>query len=86
MGPGSVGIRRGELSIDLYPRLRELSMPTLFITGDDDRIIPTAQTVRLAHELPDARLVVIPNCGHLPQEECPAAFLEAVTRFVNPRD
>jgi pimeloyl-ACP methyl ester carboxylesterase len=35
-----------------------------------------------ARELPDAELVVIPNCGHVPQEECPEAFLKATTDFV----
>jgi pimeloyl-ACP methyl ester carboxylesterase len=36
----------------------------------------------LAGELPDAELVVIPNCGHIPHEECPAAFLRAVKDFL----
>jgi pimeloyl-ACP methyl ester carboxylesterase len=48
------------------------------ITGDDDRIVPTGQSVRLAEALPQADLVVIPNCGHVPQEECPDPFLRAL--------
>ena len=53
------------------------------ITGDDDRIVPTKDSVRLAGELPNAELVVIPQCGHTPQEECPEPWLDAVTRFVS---
>ena len=68
---------------DLESRLDEITLPVLVVTGDDDRIVPTEQSVRLAGELPDAELVVFPSCGHLPQEECPAPFLEAVTAFVS---
>jgi len=67
---------------DLPARLGELTLPTLVITGDDDRIVPMERSVRLARELPNARLVVIPNCGHVPHEECPAEFLRAVDEFL----
>jgi len=66
----------------LGARVAEVAQPTLVITGDDDRIVPTKDSIRLASELPDAELVVIPSCGHAPQEECPGPWLDAVTRFV----
>lgn len=62
--------------------LDELDVPSLVITGDDDRIVPTADSLRLAEELPGAQLVVIPSAGHVPHEEQPAAFLEAVNAFL----
>ena len=65
----------------LDQRLDALTVPTLVITGDDDRVVPTEESLRLAAELPNARLDVISNCGHLPQEECPEAFMTAVTAF-----
>jgi pimeloyl-ACP methyl ester carboxylesterase len=68
--------------LDLETRLDEVRVPTLVITGDDDRIVPTEDSIRLAGEIPGAELVVIPNCGHLPQEECPESFLEAVRDFI----
>jgi pimeloyl-ACP methyl ester carboxylesterase len=76
-----------ELTLASHPlgldkRLAQVLVPTLVITGDDDRIVPTAQSLRLARELPSAELVVIPNCGHLPQEEQPEAFLQAVNAFL----
>jgi pimeloyl-ACP methyl ester carboxylesterase len=67
---------------DLAQHLSQIKQPTLVISGDDDRIVPVEQSIRLAKELPDAQLVVIPNCGHVPQEECPQAFLNAVLPFV----
>lgn len=67
---------------DLAPRLSELSMPVLVVAGDDDRIVPTADSVRLGGDIPGAQLEVFPACGHVPQEECPAAFLQPVEAFV----
>ena len=67
---------------DLSARLGELDLPVLVITGDDDRIVPTEQSIRLAGAVAGARLVVIPSCGHVSQEECPAAWLTAVESFL----
>jgi pimeloyl-ACP methyl ester carboxylesterase len=54
----------------------------LVITGDDDRIVPTNQSIRVASEIPGAQLVVIPQCGHVPQEEQPDLFMAAVASFL----
>lgn len=69
-------------SSGLATRLNELTLPVLVITGDDDRIVPTADSIRLASELPNAELVVIANAGHVPHEERPAEFMEAVIHFL----
>ncbi len=68
---------------NLASRLDEFELPVLVITGDDDRIVPTADSIRLAGEIEGAELAVLDNCGHLPQEECPQAFLEATELFLN---
>ncbi len=67
----------------LAPRLRDLSgIPTLVVTGDDDRIVPTSDSVRLAETL-SARLMVAPNCGHLAHEECPDAWASELDEFLS---
>lgn len=68
---------------DIDSHISEISMPVLVITGADDKIIPAEQSIQLAAELPNASLVVIPICGHVPQEECPAEFMNAVDAFIN---
>lgn len=68
---------------DLTERLGEIGLPTLVITGDDDRIVPTEDSLQLAGELPNASLEVITNSGHLPHEEQPQVFMEAVIVFVS---
>ncbi len=66
----------------LEGRLKEVVVPVLVITGDDDRLIPPEQSIRLSREIPGARLVIIPECGHVPQEECPEPFIDAVKSFL----
>jgi pimeloyl-ACP methyl ester carboxylesterase len=66
----------------LAERLSEFTLPVLVITGDDDRIVPTADSIRLAGELPNAELVVIPAAGHVPHEEHPAEFMQAIEAFL----
>ncbi len=69
--------------LGLEKQLDKLTMPVLVVTGDDDRIVPTEQSIRLASEIPNAKLAVISSCGHVPQEETPRAFLDALTGFLN---
>ena len=57
-------------------------IPILVLAGDDDRVVPTSQSVRLAGELPGSELVVVERCGHVPQEECPEEFLQQLLPFV----
>ena len=66
----------------LAVRLVEIQVPTLVISGTQDRIVPVENSLRLAEDIPGAQLVVIENCGHLPQEECPEPFLAAISDFL----
>ena len=68
--------------LGLADRLDELTLPVLVITGDDDRIVPTEQSIRLGGDIPGAALVVIENAGHLPHEEKPEEFMQAVRAFL----
>lgn len=60
-----------------------ISAPALFITGDDDRVVSPEDTQRAAALIGGAELVTIEACGHIPHEEQPAAFLQAVTAFLD---
>ncbi len=75
-------LTRASGGTDLQASLQELSLPVLVITGDDDRIVPTAESERLAGELANAELVVIPECGHVPHEECPRPVYQAIETFL----
>jgi pimeloyl-ACP methyl ester carboxylesterase len=69
----------------IIKRLGQIKAPALVITGNDDHIVPTELSLRLAKDIPGAELTVIKDCGHLPQEESPEKFLQAVTTFITNR-
>ncbi len=58
-----------------------LNQPTLIIWGDNDREVPLADGERLQQEMPNSRLIVFRECGHLPHEEYPAEFTKLVSDF-----
>jgi pimeloyl-ACP methyl ester carboxylesterase len=66
-------------------RLAGITVPTLLIWGERDRVVPPSLGERLAAVLPDATLVVLPDCGHMPQEEQPRESLEVLRRFLRER-
>ena len=76
-------LTRARRPLDLAERVAEMDGPVLVVTGDDDRIVPTEASLRLARELLGADLLVIPNCGHLPHEECPQPFLQGVEAYID---
>jgi pimeloyl-ACP methyl ester carboxylesterase len=65
-------------TLDLWPRVDSVQQPTLVIHGDDDRIIPQAESRRLVSLNPRFTLVPLPNLGHVPQEEAPQTVLGVV--------
>lgn len=71
-------IPRERLTIDL----RKIEPPTLVVWGEEDALIPLRAGEKAAERIPGAELVTLPDCGHLPMEECPGAFLEAVLGFL----
>lgn len=56
--------------------------PTLLVYGQRDKLVDPRTAVRAARTFPDARLVVIPNCGHLAQVERPRQVAAAMRRLV----
>jgi pimeloyl-ACP methyl ester carboxylesterase len=67
---------------DRTARVRTIHAPTLVITGDSDRLVSPA-TARRYHELiGGSELLVLPQTGHLPQEERPERVVAEVTRWV----
>ncbi|MGQ0534912.1 MAG: alpha/beta fold hydrolase [Methanobacteriota archaeon] len=64
-------------------RLKELSAPVLVVWGEKDRIVPARHGVRSVARFPRARLVLIPDCGHLPMREKPEAFNAALGSFLD---
>ncbi len=73
-------------SLGIADRIGEIQLRTLVITGDNDQIVPTENSVRLAAELPNSELVTIPETGHLPNEEKPTEFAAAIIRYIQTQE
>jgi pimeloyl-ACP methyl ester carboxylesterase len=87
--PGAVAAMRSLLDSRndaVAPRVEEaiasLRLPTLVLWGRDDRWAPPAHALRFAAAIPGAQLLVLKDCGHMPQEERPDAVLDAVRPFL----
>jgi len=63
-------------------RLHQISVPTLVITGDADRLIPPANSELIAKHIPGARLVKVPGGSHGFNFETPEVFNRAVLEFL----
>jgi pimeloyl-ACP methyl ester carboxylesterase len=62
--------------------IARLTMPTLILWGEEDRLIPVAAGRWLDDTMPDSKLLVYPGIGHLPQEEAPAQSLRDLTQWL----
>jgi pimeloyl-ACP methyl ester carboxylesterase len=66
---------------DLRDVLPEITVPTLLIWGEKDVRSPLGVAHQFQQAIPDAELVVIPDCGHVSNLECPEKFNAAVRAF-----
>jgi pimeloyl-ACP methyl ester carboxylesterase len=62
--------------------LGDIKVPALVIAGAEDAIIPAAGAKVWAEQIPGAKLVQIPQAGHLPNLETPAVFNSAIEAFL----
>lgn len=63
--------------------LGTVDVPALVVAGEADGLTPPAVARSLAEGLPRARLVVLPDAGHVSNLEQPAAFNEALRAFLD---
>ncbi len=73
---------RGQRFAAVSARYRTISAPTLLLWGAEDEVTPLRFGQRLAGELPDARLVVFPQCGHVPMLEARTASTRELLAFL----
>ena len=54
-----------------WTRLEGLKPPAMFVWGDEDPLVPHTFSTHVGEALPDARQIVLEQCGHVPQVELP---------------
>ena len=70
-----------DLRADLHDVARAVHLPVVVVHGSEDPI-PLASSQAAAEAL-NAELVVLPDCGHVPYVEQPAALFDVITRFLS---
>ncbi|MEK6282368.1 MAG: alpha/beta hydrolase [Acidobacteriota bacterium] len=58
-----------------------MTRPTLIVWGENDREVSLEDGRRIHEQMPNSRLVVFRECGHLPHEEYPEEFTKLVSEF-----
>jgi len=68
---------------DSRPLLATISCPTLVVVGEQDKLIPPDRSKEMADAIVGARLVIIPECGHLSTLEQPIATTKALVDWLS---
>lgn len=63
-------------------KYRSLIIPVLIIWGEKDTLIPLSHFEKFQKDFPRSDKCLIPNCGHIPQEEKPDEVLAAILPFL----
>ena len=67
---------------DARPRLAGIGYPTLVLVGDGDELIPPDRSAEIASGIHGARLVMVPECGHLSTLERPQQVTQALVEWL----
>ena len=89
------GLRAGPLNLarggshvaraDVTAELAAVTAPTLLVWGARDGVVPVGESSTWLERMPDARLVVIPDAGHVPLVESPVELARAIGSFLEER-
>ena len=63
-------------------RIQDIKQETLIIWGRNDDWIPLKYGCRFNHDIKRSSLVVIPQCGHVPQDEKPDEVAQILYQFL----
>ncbi|CAI8290858.1 MAG: 2-hydroxymuconate semialdehyde hydrolase [Flavobacteriaceae bacterium] len=66
-----------------YINISNIKQPTLILWGADDLLIPVENAYKFQNSLPNNKLVILENSGHVPMEENPFESIKHVIEFLN---
>lgn len=77
---------RGQRYAEVEGRYKAMEKPTLLLWGREDAVSPLRYGERLSRELPNARMVVYPRCGHFPMIEAREASNRDLVAFLGGKE
>lgn len=70
------------MRVDHLPALSRLTVPTLWVRGEQDRLVGAAEMAAAARATPGSRLVTMAGAGHIVTHDRPAEFARLVREFL----
>ena len=80
--PGYLDAFTNLAGYDIRHRLEEIADPTLIVWGRNDRVVPVPAALSYERRIPDSRLEIFDETGHVPQLERPVRFNRSLERFL----
>lgn len=84
-GADAVSLMEAVWEARVHDRLEQVKQPTLLIHGRQDKITPVSASEEMAARIPDAKLVVIDDAGHVPVITRPRRVVEEIEAFLKDR-
>jgi pimeloyl-ACP methyl ester carboxylesterase len=69
--------------LDITEEIQKITVPTLLICGEDDKMTPPALSRYMKEKIPGAKLALIGDAGHFVMQENTDAFNSALKDFVH---
>ncbi|MEA2347300.1 MAG: hypothetical protein QOG62_1087 [Thermoleophilaceae bacterium] len=70
------------ITYDYTERIPEIGCPTLVVWGREDMVVPVSDALEYDRLIPDARLLIMDDTGHVAMAERPPAFNKALAEFM----
>lgn len=67
---------------EIIKAYKTITTSSLILWGKNDQVLSVEYGIKLSKELPNARLEIINECGHVPQEEKSAVTFEKIYAFI----
>ena len=68
--------------LDITEDIKKITVPTLLICGEDDKMTPPALSRYMVEQIPGAELAVIEGAGHFVMQENAEAFNNVLREFI----
>jgi pimeloyl-ACP methyl ester carboxylesterase len=69
-------------AFDVREKLKTITAPTLIVAGEADQMTPLKHAAFMAEQIPQARLSVMPEAGHMVMLEAADAVTQVITDFL----
>lgn len=73
---------QGILAFESYSRLSQISVPTLVIHGESDRLVPPGNGKAIAEKIAGAKLILLQHASHIFTTDQPEAAHRAILEFL----